>query len=198
MSEPEIARRCPACSAMVRRSATFCPYCGAPLQHHPTATTATPSPAERNSETTGRASEVNNFEPPPVRSSIKQQDDAEAAKLVPPPAIPETVAPPLPPADSFATKQPDGYDVSGNRGNRNAERRENSTTGDRRRVIATKAVAARGQLEETLRPRVAKLKQTSSTVLDEAAIDPGLRFVLIAAALFLLTVVLFMFSKLLH
>lgn len=177
---------------MVRMSATFCPHCGTPLQRRAAAQTP---PVERNSESTQHPS-ANRNEEPPVVSFVAPQENAEAAQPISPSAAPETHAPP--PVDSFATKKPDGYDVSGNRGNRNTERRENSTTGDRRRVIATKAVAARGQLEETLRPRVAKLKQTSSTVLDEAAIDPGLRFVLIAAALFLLTVVLLMFSKLLH
>jgi len=148
MSEPEIARRCPACGATVRMIATFCPHCGAPLQHHA--------------------------------------------------ATPETVAPPPSAADSFATKPPDDYKVSDRHGNRSAERREASTVGNRRGAIATKAVAARDQVEENLRPRVAKLRQTSSTVLDEAADDPGLRFVLIAAVLFLLTLALLVFSKLLN
>lgn len=175
-------------------SATFCPHCGTPLQRR--AATQTP-PAERNSEIAERRTSAINNEEPPAVSVVAQLEDAETAKRIPP-AVPETVAPPPSSADSFATKKLDSYDVSGNRGNSNAERREDSTTGNRRRVIATKAVAARGQIEETLRPRVAKLKQTSSTVLDEAAIDPGLRFVLIAAVFFLLTVALLMFSKLLH
>lgn len=192
MSEPEIARRCPACSVMVRMSATFCPHCGTPLQRRHVTTT---TPAERNSESTEHTS-ANHNEEPPVVSFVAPQKNAEAAPPVSPAAAPETHAPP--PVDSFATKKPDNYDVSDNRGRRSIDRREDLASGNRRRVIAAKAGAARGQLEETLRPRVAKLKQTSSTVLDEAAIDPGLRFVLVAAALFLLTVVLFLFSKLLH
>jgi len=193
MSEPEIARRCPACSAMVRMSATFCPHCGTPLQRRAAAQTP---PAERNSEITERPSAINNEELPAV-SVVAQQEDAAAKRILPPPA-PTDLPAQSPAADSFATKRLDDYEVSDNRSNRNVERRENSTTGNRRRVIATKAVAARGQIEENLRPRVAKLKQTSSTVLDEAAIDPGLRFVLVAAVFFLLTVALLMFSKLLH
>lgn len=111
-------------------------------------------------------------------------------------AVAETAAPP-PAVDSLAAKQPGDYEANDKRGSRSVERREGVTTGNRRGMIAAKAVEARGQLEENLRPRAAKLKQTSSTVLDEAAIDPGLRFVLIAAALFLLTLALLVFSKLL-
>lgn len=178
---------------MVRMSATFCPHCGTPLQRRAAAQTP---PAERNSEITERPSAINNEELPAV-SVVAQQEDAAAKRILPPPA-PTDLPAQSPAADSFATKRLDDYEVSDNRSNRNVERRENSTTGNRRRVIATKAVAARGQIEENLRPRVAKLKQTSSTVLDEAAIDPGLRFVLVAAVFFLLTVALLMFSKLLH
>ncbi len=65
-------------------------------------------------------------------------------------------------------------------------------------AVPAKGVVARGQLEENLRPRVAKLRQASSTMLDEAADDPGLRFVLIAAVHFIFTVALLVFSKLLH
>jgi hypothetical protein len=46
-------------------------------------------------------------------------------------------------------------------------------------------------------PRVEKLRHTSAVVLDEAADDPSLRFVLIAAALFILFLALFFISKLL-
>jgi hypothetical protein len=44
---------------------------------------------------------------------------------------------------------------------------------------------------------VEKLRQTSSVVLDEAADDPSLRFVLIAAVLFIAALVLFFISRLL-
>ena len=100
--------------------------------------------------------------------------------------------------DSFATGRPGDYEPTNNQDRRRpVERKEDSPAVNPRRVIAIKAAAAREQIGDNLRPRVEKLRQTSSIVLDEAADDPGLRFVLIAAALFLLAVVLLVFGKLL-
>ncbi len=184
---------------MARMSATFCPHCGTPFQRRAAEQT---SPVEHNSETTRRTSAVNN-EQPSVGSIVGKTDDT--SKRIPLPLDSTDASAQSPAADSFdffAAERHDGYEAGENRGNGNVERGENSTTNNRQRVttnaVAAKAVAARGQLEENLRPRVAKLKQTSSTVLDEAANDSGLRFVLVAAALFLLAVVLLLFSKLLY
>jgi len=44
--------------------------------------------------------------------------------------------------------------------------------------------------------RVEKFRQVSSAVIDEAAYDPSLRFVLVAAALFVLFLVLLLLSEL--
>lgn len=51
--------------------------------------------------------------------------------------------------------------------------------------------------EAGVRGRVEKLRKVSSVVLDQAAYDPSLRFLLVAAALFLLFLVLLMLSKVL-
>ena len=64
---------------------------------------------------------------------------------------------------------------------------------DKRRRMTN---AARGAMEDKLLPRVEKMRQTSAVVLDEAALDPSLRFVLIAAILFAIFVVLLFISLL--
>jgi hypothetical protein len=51
--------------------------------------------------------------------------------------------------------------------------------------------------DESLRGRVEKLRKVSSVVIDEAAYDPSLRFILVAAVLFLLFLFLLILSKLL-
>jgi predicted RNA-binding Zn-ribbon protein involved in translation (DUF1610 family) len=48
---------------------------------------------------------------------------------------------------------------------------------------------------EGVRDRVEKLRKVSSMVIDQAAYDPSLRFLLVAAALFLLFLVLLIISK---
>lgn len=49
--------------------------------------------------------------------------------------------------------------------------------------------------EDGVRGRVEKLRTMSSMVLDQAAYDPSLRFLLVAAAFFILFVVLVILSK---
>ena len=46
-----------------------------------------------------------------------------------------------------------------------------------------------------MKGRVEKLKHVSSVVIDQAAYDPSLRFLLVAAALFILFIVLLILSK---
>ena len=50
---------------------------------------------------------------------------------------------------------------------------------------------------ETVRDRVEKIKHVSHVVIDQAAYDPSLRFLLVAAALFVLFLVLTLLSKVL-
>ena len=56
------------------------------------------------------------------------------------------------------------------------------------------AAAARDVVEERIGPRVEKLRQASTVVLDEAADDPNLRFILIAVLLFIIAMVLILLS----
>ena len=55
---------------------------------------------------------------------------------------------------------------------------------------------ARG-VEENVLGKVEKIRKASSVVIDEAAYDPSLRFILVAAALFLLFLFLLILSKVL-
>ncbi len=51
--------------------------------------------------------------------------------------------------------------------------------------------------EEGVRARVERIRKVSSVMIDQAAYDPSLRFLLVAAALFLLFLVLLILSKVL-
>ena len=48
---------------------------------------------------------------------------------------------------------------------------------------------------DNVRERVEKIRHVSSVVIDQAAYDPSLRFILVAAVLFVLFLVLLIFSK---
>ncbi len=57
------------------------------------------------------------------------------------------------------------------------------------------ASAAREVIERDVLSRAQKLRKISSVVLDEAAYDPSLRFVLVTVALFLLFLLILLLSK---
>ena len=57
--------------------------------------------------------------------------------------------------------------------------------------------AALQNVAENVRERVEKIRHVSHVVIDQAAYDPSLRFLLVAAVLFLLFIVLVIFSKVL-
>jgi hypothetical protein len=57
--------------------------------------------------------------------------------------------------------------------------------------------AAREAVEENLLPRVERIRQASNVVLDEAAYDPSLRFVLIALTLFFIFLVILLANNIL-
>lgn len=65
--------------------------------------------------------------------------------------------------------------------------------GKRQRVAA----AARDVVDESVRPRAEKLRRASNVVLDEAAADPSLRFVLVATALIILSLLLLLLGRIL-
>ena len=56
---------------------------------------------------------------------------------------------------------------------------------------------ARHGVADNVRERVEKIRHVSSVVIDQAAYDPSLRFLLVAALLFLLFIVLVIVSKVL-
>ena len=65
-------------------------------------------------------------------------------------------------------------------------------------VRETAAVAAPSEktgVAENVRERVEKIKHVSSVVIDQAAYDPSLRFLLVAAVLFVLFLILLILSK---
>ena len=74
---------------------------------------------------------------------------------------------------------------------------QTSQTAPTEALPATPNPAARHGVAENVRERVEKIKHVSSVVIDQAAYDPSLRFLLVAAALFLLFIVLVILSKVL-
>lgn len=80
---------------------------------------------------------------------------------------------------------------------------ESATVADDSTVVADQSGAGRvrqrasavgASVGESLRPRVERLRERSVVVLDDAADDPGVRFVVVAAALFIIALLLYVVS----
>ena len=168
--EPEIARRCSACGASVRGNAFYCPQCGRPLKADAVGVI--------NSAT--EASEM------PAR---RNTDAGFSASTMPDAS---SVAPP-PPPDNFARAAgEENYQLAETLPPLAAEDGGHAAS-RRQRVTA----AARDVVEEKLSPRVEKLRQASNVMLEEASYDPSLRFVLVAVAFLVLSLILLLLNYLL-
>jgi hypothetical protein len=65
-----------------------------------------------------------------------------------------------------------------------------------RETIERATRSARAGFEDNVLGRVDRIRKVSSVVIDQAAYDPSLRFLLVAGALFLLFLILLILSKL--
>jgi hypothetical protein len=111
-----------------------------------------------------------------MSESQTQTMDGRASEDVPPPS--------LPPPNREAGNQPEVRRVEqvGQPGGGVGEITPDVPTQARRRTVTV--------VQESVRPRVEKLRDASMGMIEEASEDTGLRFVLIAFALFLISIFL--------
>ena len=184
MSEPEIARRCHACGASIRDHAVFCPECGKKLE----TTTSGEADSHRNNASTVVDTAPLQAEPGPreqsnVDHSPVDDSPVRAAVQLPQPAASARMGQPKPPSEQsdLTNKKPAGahgaHLVAG------ARDKVQRATGIAKHVGGD--MVQRGQ----------KLREISSVVLDEASYDPSLRFVLIAAVLFVLFLIIVLLNR---
>jgi len=217
MSKPEIARRCPVCGASIREAAFFCPQCGEQLirqdleEKPSTSMVTTPldessagSVEPTNKEASGAPKLETLAETIPLdelsasRVEPTNKEASDASKL-------ETLAETIPlhelSADRDEPWKPEASEA------KKLETLEASATppletsaektavGKVRDKIQRATTLAR-DVEGDVKNRVQKMRQISNVVLDEAGYDPSLRFVLVAAALFLLFLLVLLLNKL--
>jgi uncharacterized Zn finger protein (UPF0148 family) len=172
MSKPEIFRRCLSCGASFRAGALFCPQCG-------TATTV--RQAEESDSSSDEATLPEKAEEDPTNQSNTPQPQEDVA-----------AAPANESATTLATNQPNSTArLSESRAPLTAKLPDGSA-GERSESIGGRAAT---NMERRIRPRVDKLRKGTSVVIDEAASDSSLRFILIALLLFLLSLFLLLLSK---
>ena len=199
--QPEISRRCLSCGAAVRAGSRFCPHCGKPLE------------AEAAVPETREAEAVREASAPPTNERAAPATETAPARE-PPPTKDWT-----PPTKEFTVfEQPSGGD-----GGRAAEHAadigavhaaggevgapvayEPQPPGEARRAgvdpgdaAGAAAEAGRGRVarvREGTRARVERMREEAIVVLEETPDDSGLRFVIVAAALFVVFLVLLFLS----
>jgi hypothetical protein len=185
--EPEIARRCGYCGAAVRGRARFCPQCGQTMgeQTMSEAPTLNRRPASADGEaqasdlpTTAEriARELNERLPPETRDAFL------------PPAANETDTPVT--RDAVLPSAPAAHEAR-------APVTRDVILPPNDSVPAHDASRA-ATMRERAGERVGRLREASVVVLDEAQDDPALRFVLVAAALFVIFLLILLFSYVLR
>jgi hypothetical protein len=182
MGDPEIARRCRSCGASIRVRGLFCPQCGKPTS-----------------------------EPASDASSHEPAIDTEEVYLAP-----ETVSvdlPSLPTSDfsndhPFRTAETVPLQPLRNDVEDSVQRfQESATTRFPVNTHYSPAKAREGEVRprsdrETLggdvKKRLGKMREISTVMLEEASYDPSARFVLVAAVLFVLFLVILLLSEMMR
>lgn len=173
MPEPEIARRCQSCGASIRDLAFFCPQCGKALKT--TGELTKPDP-DKGKPATAVATA-------PLSEAPKQKEQLDAGHSADKPARKPQLEHPKPQEPAAKNLPGRAKGTPGAHAFAEARGKVQRATSLARNVGGD--VAQRGQ----------KLREISSVVLDEAGYDPSLRFVLVAAALFVLFLLIVLLNR---
>ncbi|HWS88104.1 MAG TPA: zinc ribbon domain-containing protein [Pyrinomonadaceae bacterium] len=187
---PEISRRCLSCGAAVRAGSRFCPQCGNRFEAE-----AAPPPAAVEREAvpptgeSARPLEEKAAPPtkdwtPPTKEFAAFVQSPEAG--APPPASDA----PLPAAAEAFEAGPESPAASETEAREEEAEEEASEEAGRAGDLRGRVARVR----EGTRARVGRMREEAIVVLEETPDDSGLRFVLAAAALFVLFLVLLFLS----
>ena len=198
MFEPEIDRRCSTCGATVRQQAAFCPQCGQMLERRD-------SPQE--------AEEIDQTEDIDQGDGVRANEDGQGAANEPAIKAPivdwpeETEGTVTESSHATLHDDPNSYKTQpliASTSLSNATVADLQETNFRRpgdappRTEATPRSDSRPRSKENqVLARVDKIRKVSSVMIDQAAYDPSLRFLLVAGALFVVFLILMIWSKVL-
>ncbi|HVS21367.1 MAG TPA: zinc ribbon domain-containing protein [Pyrinomonadaceae bacterium] len=174
---PEITQRCASCGASIREPAMFCPECGKALsqpaaehaEHESHAVVAASAPTTPRATADDKVAAMS-------QTSTVLTDDQEATRVQP--------TPPTSAADD-STKKVDSESLPISKTGKYEKARDS---------LHRASTATREALADNVK-RVEKIRHVSSAMIEEAAYDPSLRFVLVALALFVIFLVLLLLSK---
>jgi uncharacterized Zn finger protein (UPF0148 family) len=189
MPDPEILRRCHACGAAYRPGALFCPQCGNAVSLKSTA------------ETTGNASENNPDEHVAERPMVAapQPDDARGQKKSSLGLTAEQIEQNILASYEAARRK---MALATAKKERTPAAADASSIGDTQSLTVPDAEVetfhsppVRDVPEPPGESGIDKLRRVSSVVIGEATYDPSFRFIVVAAILFVLFLLVLVLSK---
>lgn len=213
MFEPEIDRRCSSCGASVRQQAAFCPQCGQMLDKRDGQEAATVKlEAVDQSEIDQTETEFIDPQSSPALTTDDGNEDSEVAASEP---THIQVAPPTEPPIVRYREESDGTVTATVAESSGIPVHDDPKAYETQPLIANPTLsnatvadlpasnfrrpadAPSRNRENPVLAKVDKIRKVSSVMIDQAAYDPSLRFLLVAGALFVIFLVLMIFSKVL-
>ena len=179
MADPEIARRCRSCGASIRAGGLFCPQCGKP--------TSEPAPDSNQAVETEEvffAPETVSVDLSGLPTADLSSDSARSTVTVPLQPFAPDVEPATAWQQELATVR---FPVADNHPPAPAPRADEISTRLRHEALVAEAKKGFG-----------KVREISTVVIDEASFDPSARFVLVAAVLFVLFLVILILSEMMR
>ncbi|MFZ0060547.1 MAG: zinc ribbon domain-containing protein [Pyrinomonadaceae bacterium] len=182
MADPEIARRCRWCGASIRVRGLFCPQCGKPTSA-PAPDASSPEPAIETEEVF-LAPDTVSVDLPSLPTSDLADDAFRAAETVPlQPLVSDVENVGMRPPELATTRFPVNKNYSPARGSREEKVRQRS---------------GRETPGGDVKKGFGKVREISNVMLEEASYDPSARFVLVAAVLFVLFLVILLLSEMMR
>ena len=194
MFEPEIDRRCMSCGASVRKQAAFCPQCGQMLDQpneepdESDQTEAEVIEAQQATHLSTDDGDHDNQEQVNDSSTIQEAVAATEPLIVQRPEGDGT-------EPSVTADEASGYKTQPLFANRTLANASVASLAESK--LKRSSTDAATKSDQRVLTRVDRIRKVSSVMIDQAAYDPSLRFLLVAGALFVLFVILMILSKVL-
>lgn len=184
MTDPEISRRCRFCGASIRVRGFFCPQCG-----EATSEEAPDSASEERSMETEEvalpldtvAVDLDRLPTADISINRAASANAETVPLFPLPGMPEASTSEPDHVGANAPTSPPHFQSSG-----------------ARLPVGASRTRSMSQVPADVKRGLGKVREISTVMLDEAAYDPSARFVLVAAVLFVLFLIILILSEMMR
>jgi len=178
-ANPEISRRCPSCGVSIRVVGAFCPQCGKPVPQ----SKGVSQPAAISDET----SEIPSSETATINLAAAPTADLTDNYEVP------DIGKTLPLEPRMHDEPPHVAASTASLAAAKTEMLPRTLAAPRNAM--GRARAAGETLGDNVKQSVGKLRDISSVVAEEASYDPSFRFLIVAAVLFILFLVILIISE---